>query len=171
MNFSLHHRVHTGTGAHPASYPMGTRGSFADHSPPSSAEVNNEWSCTSTSQYASMAWCLIKQNKHRDFTQDLRCEVLLLKKIQVEVFLVVTLYSYVVGHLRFGGLRCFHLHGVVNGALTTPPPLSIGPDRTVPAVLLPHMYLCPLPSPTPTILSTWRAPFERGHTLILNATN
>jgi hypothetical protein len=47
-NFSLHHRVQNGSGAHSASYPMGTRGSFpgvkrsgrkADHSPPSSAEV------------------------------------------------------------------------------------------------------------------------------------
>jgi hypothetical protein len=47
-NFSLHHRDQNGSGAHPASYPMGTRGSFlgvkqpgreADHSPPSSAEV------------------------------------------------------------------------------------------------------------------------------------
>jgi hypothetical protein len=42
-NFSLHHRVQNGSGAHPASYPMGARGSFpggeADHSPPSSAEV------------------------------------------------------------------------------------------------------------------------------------
>jgi hypothetical protein len=27
-NFSLHHRVRNGPGAHPASYPMGTRGSF-----------------------------------------------------------------------------------------------------------------------------------------------
>jgi len=27
-NFSLHHRVQTGSGAHPASYPMGIRGSF-----------------------------------------------------------------------------------------------------------------------------------------------
>jgi hypothetical protein len=27
-NFSLHHRVQKGTGVHPASYPMGTRGSF-----------------------------------------------------------------------------------------------------------------------------------------------
>jgi hypothetical protein len=27
-NFSLHHRVHKGSGAHPASYPMGTEGSF-----------------------------------------------------------------------------------------------------------------------------------------------
>jgi hypothetical protein len=25
-NFSLHHRVQNGSGAHPASYPMGTRG-------------------------------------------------------------------------------------------------------------------------------------------------
>jgi hypothetical protein len=48
VNFSLHHRVQNGPGAHPASYAMGTRGSFlglrqqgreADHSPPSSAEV------------------------------------------------------------------------------------------------------------------------------------
>jgi hypothetical protein len=27
-NFSLHHRVQDGSGAHPASYPMSTRGSF-----------------------------------------------------------------------------------------------------------------------------------------------
>jgi hypothetical protein len=27
-NFSLNHRVHIGSGAHPASYRMGTRGSF-----------------------------------------------------------------------------------------------------------------------------------------------
>jgi hypothetical protein len=26
--FSLHHRIQNGSGAHPASYPMGTRGSF-----------------------------------------------------------------------------------------------------------------------------------------------
>jgi len=47
-NFSLRHRVQTGSGAHVASYPMGTWGSFpgrkaagaeANTSPPSSAEV------------------------------------------------------------------------------------------------------------------------------------
>jgi hypothetical protein len=27
-NFSLHHRVQNGSGAHPASYPMGNGGSF-----------------------------------------------------------------------------------------------------------------------------------------------
>jgi hypothetical protein len=27
-NFSLHHRAQKGSGAHPASYPMGARGSF-----------------------------------------------------------------------------------------------------------------------------------------------
>jgi len=32
----------------------------ADHSPPSSAEVRNAWSYTSTSQYVFMAWCLVK---------------------------------------------------------------------------------------------------------------
>jgi hypothetical protein len=50
-NFSLHHSVQNGSGAHPASYPVSTRGCFlgvkrpgrdADHSPPSSAEVK-EW--------------------------------------------------------------------------------------------------------------------------------
>jgi hypothetical protein len=47
-NFSFHHLVQNGSGAHPASYPIGTMASFpgakrpgreADHSPPSSAEV------------------------------------------------------------------------------------------------------------------------------------
>jgi hypothetical protein len=28
-NFSLHHRVQNGSGAHPAFYPMGSRGSFS----------------------------------------------------------------------------------------------------------------------------------------------
>jgi hypothetical protein len=47
-NISLHHRVQKGSDAHPASYPVGNKGSFpgvkrpgreADHLPPSSAEV------------------------------------------------------------------------------------------------------------------------------------
>jgi hypothetical protein len=71
-NFYLHHRVQNGSGAHPASYPMGTRGSFpgvklpgreADHSPPSSAEIKNARSYASTPQYFFTAWCLVK---HRD---------------------------------------------------------------------------------------------------------
>jgi hypothetical protein len=56
-NFSLHHRVQTSSVAHPASYPMDTRGSFpgikrleheADHSPPSSAEIKKASGYTST---------------------------------------------------------------------------------------------------------------------------
>jgi hypothetical protein len=56
-NFSLHPRVQNSSGAHTASYPRNTRGSFpgikrwgreADHSPPSSAEVKYAWSYTST---------------------------------------------------------------------------------------------------------------------------
>jgi len=37
----------------------------ADHSPPSSSEVKNAWSCTSTPHYVFMAWYLVK---HRDIT-------------------------------------------------------------------------------------------------------
>jgi hypothetical protein len=57
-NFSLHHRVQNGSGAHPASCSMDTEGYFpgskaagreAHHSPPSSAEVKNAWSYTSAS--------------------------------------------------------------------------------------------------------------------------
>jgi hypothetical protein len=68
-NFSLHHRVQNGSGAHPASYTMGTAALSpevkrpereVDHSPPSSAVVNNAWSYTSTPQYVFMAWCLDK---------------------------------------------------------------------------------------------------------------
>jgi hypothetical protein len=71
-NFSLYHRIQNGSGAHPDSYPMANRalslkikrpGREAYHSPPSSAEVKNAWSYTSTPQYACMAWCLVK---HRD---------------------------------------------------------------------------------------------------------
>jgi hypothetical protein len=43
--------------------PLGVKrpGRETDHSPPSSAEVNNSWSCTSTPQYAFMAWCSVKK--------------------------------------------------------------------------------------------------------------
>jgi hypothetical protein len=76
-NFSLHHRVQNSSGDHSASCPMGTRGSFprgkrpgreAEHSPPSSAEVKNAWSYTSTPQYVFMAWCLLKHRDNFTFT-------------------------------------------------------------------------------------------------------
>jgi hypothetical protein len=70
--FPLHHRVQNGSGAHPASYPMGTSGSFtgvkqpgceADHPSLSSDDVKNAWSYTSTPPFIFMMWCLVK---HRD---------------------------------------------------------------------------------------------------------
>jgi hypothetical protein len=39
---------------------MKWQGREADHSPPSSVEVENAWSYTSTPQYAFMAWCSVK---------------------------------------------------------------------------------------------------------------
>jgi hypothetical protein len=76
-NFSLHHRVQNGSGFHPASYPMGTRGSFPgvkrpgredDHSLPSSAEVKNAWAIPPLSQCVFMAWCLVKHRDNFAFT-------------------------------------------------------------------------------------------------------
>jgi hypothetical protein len=69
--YFLLHCMQTDSGAHPASYPMGTRVSFpgvkqpghkADHSPPFGAEVTNIWIYTSTPpfSYVFMTWCLIK---------------------------------------------------------------------------------------------------------------
>jgi hypothetical protein len=62
QEFSLLHVVKTGSGAHPASYPMGTGGSFpwskaagADHSPPTSADVKKMLIYTSTPSYVFMA--------------------------------------------------------------------------------------------------------------------
>jgi hypothetical protein len=43
-------------------------GREVDHSPPSSAEVKNAWSYTSTPQYAFMAWCLVKHRGKFTFT-------------------------------------------------------------------------------------------------------
>jgi hypothetical protein len=40
----------------------------ADHSPPTSAEVKNAWSYTSTHQCVFMAWCLVKHRENFIFT-------------------------------------------------------------------------------------------------------
>jgi hypothetical protein len=74
-NYSLHHRVQNGSGAHPASYPMGTRGSF----PGGKAAGAWSWPLTSIcqrmsggihplTQYAFMAWCSVKVRDNFTFT-------------------------------------------------------------------------------------------------------
>jgi hypothetical protein len=51
-NFSLHHRIQTGSVAHPTSYPMGTGGSFPGGKAAAVGEADPlTWSYTSTSQY------------------------------------------------------------------------------------------------------------------------
>jgi hypothetical protein len=76
-NFSLHHRVQNVSGAtqHPLQWVQGALSlgikrpeRKADHSPPSSAEVKNAWSYTSTPQYVFMAWCLVKHRENFTFT-------------------------------------------------------------------------------------------------------
>jgi hypothetical protein len=75
-NFSLHHRIQTGSGTHPASYPMGTRGSLPDGKAvgvwnwpltPSSAEVKNTWSYTSTPQHGSRRGTRLKHREKFNF--------------------------------------------------------------------------------------------------------
>jgi hypothetical protein len=65
-NFYLRHRVQKSSGAHPTSYPMGTRDSFtpglkrprreSDLSPSPSAELKNAYSYISTPPYVFMKW-------------------------------------------------------------------------------------------------------------------
>jgi hypothetical protein len=72
----LHHRVQNGSGVHPASYPMGTRGSFPG------GKSAGAWSwpltlihcrgqecvkLTSTPQYIFMVWCLVKYRDNFSF--------------------------------------------------------------------------------------------------------
>jgi hypothetical protein len=65
-NFSLHHRVQNGSGAHPASYPMGNRSSFpggkADHSPPLVPRLMRGH-IPRLPPYVFVAWCLGKHRK------------------------------------------------------------------------------------------------------------
>jgi hypothetical protein len=71
-DFSLHHNNQAVFFTHPASYPMVTGALFsgvkqlgceANHSPPSSANVKNLWSYTSTPPYVCIEWCLGKHNR------------------------------------------------------------------------------------------------------------
>jgi hypothetical protein len=77
-NFSLHHHVQNSSGVHPASYPMGTRGSFPGGKVARSMKLTThlhlvlrskiDWSYTSTPQYAFMAWCLVTHRNNFTFT-------------------------------------------------------------------------------------------------------
>jgi len=63
--FSFRHRIQTVSGRPPpatgALFPgVKWLEREADHSPPSSTEVNNAWSYNSTPQYFFIAWCEVK---------------------------------------------------------------------------------------------------------------
>jgi hypothetical protein len=78
-DFALVHKVQSSSGAYPASYRWepgslpGTKreGREVGHSPPSSAEVKHEWSCTSTLPYAFMTWT--GRTLPSDLLLNLRC--------------------------------------------------------------------------------------------------
>jgi hypothetical protein len=72
-DFSLQYRVQSGSGAHPTSYPMGTRGSFPGGKSGWGVKLTTQLLLVLRSkmrgailplpQYVFMAWCLVK---HRD---------------------------------------------------------------------------------------------------------
>jgi hypothetical protein len=78
-NFSLHHCVQNGSEAHPASCPMGTRGSFHGGVKLPGREADSQLHLVSRSrtreailplpQYASMAWCSVKKAQGHIFLQ------------------------------------------------------------------------------------------------------
>jgi hypothetical protein len=76
-NFSIHHRVQNGLGPTqlaiqlvPGALSLGVKrpGREADHSPPSSAEVEECVELYLHSQYVFMAWCLVKYRDNFTFT-------------------------------------------------------------------------------------------------------
>jgi hypothetical protein len=57
---------------------LGVKLREADHSPPSSAEINNAWIYTSTPKYVFMAWCLVKHRDIFNFYQPLAAVILMI---------------------------------------------------------------------------------------------
>jgi hypothetical protein len=69
-NFSLHHRVQNGSGAHPVSYAVGTRGSFLERKtavawswPPPVSRSRMRGAISLLSQYVFMALCSVKSTE------------------------------------------------------------------------------------------------------------
>jgi hypothetical protein len=97
QEFFLLHSVQTSHEAHPALYTVGTGASFpmwgnqlghgSDHSPPSSAKVENGGAIPSLPPHIYMVWCLIKHRDNFTYTQ---CNVLI-------YVLVVSLYRSILG--------------------------------------------------------------------------
>jgi hypothetical protein len=95
--FSLRHRVQIDTGARQNSYAIGmgaispggkAAGAWSWPLPPS-AEVKNTRSYVSTSQYAFMAWCLVK---HRDsLTKHHAMKTYVRTEVQLHAFLTAAL--------------------------------------------------------------------------------
>jgi hypothetical protein len=106
-DLSLLQNIQTGTGAHPASYLMGTGflswevkppGCAVNHSPPCSAKVKNEWSCISAHPVCRHS--VNRENRTSFF------EVLTLTLLRIRVIWDVTLCCWVSDPLCFEGLCC-----------------------------------------------------------------
>jgi hypothetical protein len=96
-----------GFGTQQASYPNGTGALSlgvkwprreAIHSPPSSAEVKNTWSCASTPSYVYKVWCLIEHGQLYIYLMltNLLCNTLIPHTCTVSSFIGGHLFSQVI---------------------------------------------------------------------------
>jgi hypothetical protein len=79
----------------------------ADHSPPSSVEVKNAWSYTSTPQYAFMAWCSVKHRDNFTFTWNVQVMKLLIMQSSPVSRHLLPLYRII--NIRFKSNYATHI--------------------------------------------------------------
>jgi hypothetical protein len=70
-------------------------GREADQSPPYSTEAKNAWSYTSISQYAFIAWCLVKHRDNFTYMRQILEKLVLFLKVYVCRFIVVSYTAHV----------------------------------------------------------------------------
>jgi hypothetical protein len=94
------------------------RGREADHSPPSSAEVKNMWSYTSTTSSAFMAWCLIKHRDNLTLRTNIHTNTHTpLNKICIYIWFSEGLASFLYPSYFFSPYR--HLQGAIESRFVT----------------------------------------------------
>jgi hypothetical protein len=94
------HSFQIGSRSHPTSYPMGAGVSFPrdkaelDRSPPTSAEVKNAWSYTSTPPLVFKAWWLIKRKDNSTFVYWLYFQIFIIFLIWFSTVQLLTVLEY-----------------------------------------------------------------------------
>jgi hypothetical protein len=115
-NFTLRHRVQTGSGAHPASYPMDTglfpwglsgRGVKLTIHLNLMSMSKNAWSYTYTPQYVFMSRYLVKHRDYFTFTFYLYSHVVLVKFLSIDL---CVLFQHLNDNYEISLFHLFQVH-------------------------------------------------------------